>query len=69
MIRARHDDHHAGGGTLHDWQPASCRANRPSTTANHPSTTANRPSTTAYRPSTTADRTGWLGAMTKKNAI
>ena len=54
MIRARHDGHHAGGGTLHDWQPAFCRANHPSTTANRPSTTAYRPSTIAYRPSTIA---------------
>ena len=62
MIRARHDGHHAGGGTLHDWQPAFCQANHPSTTAYHPFTTANQPSTGA-------DRTGWFGAMTKKNAI
>lgn len=76
MIRARHDGHHAGGGTLHDWQPAFCRANHPSTTDNLPSSTANRPSSTANQPFTTAsqpsaeaDRTGRFGAMTKKNAI
>lgn len=76
MIRASHNGHHAGDGTLHDWQPAFCRANHLSTTANHPSSTANRPSstanqpfTTANQPSTGADRTGWFGAMTKKNAI
>ena len=37
--------------------------------ANRPSTTDNRPSTTASQPSTGSDRTGWFGAMTKKNAI
>ena len=56
MLRARHDGPHAGGGTLHDWQPAFCRAYRPSTIAYRPSTTAYRPSTIAYRPSTIAYR-------------
>ena len=43
--------------------------NRPSSTDNLPSSTANRPSSTASQPSAKADRTGWFGAMTKKNAI
>ena len=42
--------------------PLSAGTNRPSSTANQPFTTANQPSTGA-------DRTGWFGAMTKKNAI
>lgn len=49
--------------------PLSAGANRPSATANHPSTTSNLPSTPPNQPSTGADRTGWFGAMTKKNAI
>lgn len=49
--------------------PLSAGTNRPSSTANRPSSTANQPFTTANQPSTGADRTGWFGAMTKKNAI
>lgn len=45
--------------------PAAAR----STTGNPPSAGASRPYTTPCQPSTGADRTGWLGAMTKKNAI
>lgn len=49
--------------------PLSAGTNRPFTTDNLPSSTANQPFTTANQPSTEADRTGWFGAMTKKNAI
>lgn len=49
--------------------PLSAGTNRPFTTDNLPSSTANQPFTTANQPSTGADRTGWFGAMTKKNAI
>ncbi len=49
--------------------PPSAEASRPSMTANRPSTTAYLPFTPPSEPSTGADRTGWLGAMTKKNAI
>ena len=40
-----------------------------SATADPPSAGASRPSMIASRPYTGADRTGWFGAMTKKNAI
>lgn len=45
--------------------PAAAR----SATADPPSAGASRPYTTPSQPSTGADRTGWFGAMTKKNAI
>lgn len=47
----------------------STTADPPSAEACRPSTTANLPSMTPSKPSTRADRTGWFGAMTKKNAI
>lgn len=40
-----------------------------SATADPTSAGASRPSTTPNQPSAGADRTGWFGAMTKKNAI
>lgn len=49
--------------------PPAAGANRPSMTPNQFSATANLPSTPPNQPSTGADRTGWFGAMTKKNAI
>lgn len=56
--------------------PPSAGANRPSMTANLPSMTASKPLNDRQpplhapsKPSTGADRTGWFGAMTKKNAI
>ena len=49
--------------------PPAAGASRPSMTTNQSSATTNHPSTTANQPSTGADRTGWFGAMTKKNAI
>lgn len=47
----------------------SATADPPAAGANRPSMTASQPSTTTSKPSTGADRTGWFGAMTKKNAI
>lgn len=40
-----------------------------SATGNPLSAGANQASTPPNKPSTGADRTGWFGAMTKKNAI
>lgn len=47
----------------------STTADPPSAGASRPSMTANLPFTPPSKPSTGADRTGWFGAMTKKNAI
>lgn len=47
----------------------STTGNPPAAGASRPSMTANLPSTPPNQPSTGADRTGWFGAMTKKNAI
>lgn len=47
----------------------SATADPPAAGANLPFTTANQASTPTSQPSTGADRTGWFGAMTKKNAI
>ena len=49
--------------------PLSAGTNRPFTTDNLLSTTAYRPSTAARQALHGTDRTGWFGAMTKKNAI
>lgn len=47
----------------------STTADPTSAGASLPFTTANQASTPTSQPSKGADRTGWFGAMTKKNAI
>ena len=47
----------------------SATADPPSAGASRPSMTPNQSSTPPNQPSTGAGRTGWFGAMTKKNAI